>query len=642
MKLRLKEIHLQNWKCYQNEKIKFALNTEGNIWIVFGKNGGGKTSFLEAITWCLYGSSVISRKNLLQYFNRTARKQNPELELSVFLKFIKNNDCYSITRTAKRVVRGSSESVEIQEASFYKNGQRKQNSREKIESILPRFCKEFFFFNGAKIEHYAQITHTEETREAIERILGIPELINLRDDAERALKLIEERLHQASLANKDLKKITDEIKEVQQKIELKREQIEKAKQELYKQSEILSSVKQEGNQIEELQGKFKEIERLKLEQINSESALKKAEQEVKKYLEQAPITLMLDYVREMVDDLQVKNIIATRKTVSIKLLQQLLENDTCVCGRCIDKDARQYIIEQLEESNISQNRTKQEIDRDNLRSNLTRLSKYETPDYDEILDEQDCISEKLDEIERAITRLKKETKGISQQKAKEIWRKVGQEENKYKQKQQDIERLQNDIDRLKHQENDLRRNREKLAVNDEETAMLNKQVKLAEGLYKAADELIDWHIEQCQRTIEEHTSKIHHQITNKPEEYKRIKINDNYTLRVKNSVGDLLIPTTLSTGEKEILAFAFIAGLNLASETAAPLVMDTPVGNLDTIHQKNIINYLPEFPSQVILLATDRELPKDILDKLKPDIAQIHKIQREEEKDRSIIMEIEK
>ncbi|MDJ0575266.1 MAG: hypothetical protein QNJ65_08880 [Xenococcaceae cyanobacterium MO_234.B1] len=80
--------------------------------------------------------------------------------------------------------------------------------------------------------------------------------------------------------------------------------------------------------------------------------------------------------------------------------------------------------------------------------------------------------------------------------------------------------------------------------------------------------------------------------------------------------------------EKEALVFTFIAELNLASGKAAPLMMDTPFGKLDKIHQENIVKSLPNIDSQVILLATDRDLPDHLLQQLKPNVAQIHKIRR--------------
>ena len=159
-------------------------------------------------------------------------------------------------------------------------------------------------------------------------------------------------------------------------------------------------------------------------------------------------------------------------------------------------------------------------------------------------------------------------------------------------------------------------------------SILNKQFQIAQGLYKAAEELIDWYTENCQQTIEEKASRLHSLVTNKPDEYEGIILKNGYNLKIKQTNGDIVNPDNLSEGEKEALVFAFIAGLNLASGKAAPLMMDTPFGKLDGIHQENIIKSLPEIPSQVILLATDRDLPDHLLKKLKPNIAQIHKIRR--------------
>ncbi|MGL4883151.1 MAG: AAA family ATPase, partial [Waterburya sp.] len=127
-------------------------------------------------------------------------------------------------------------------------------------------------------------------------------------------------------------------------------------------------------------------------------------------------------------------------------------------------------------------------------------------------------------------------------------------------------------------------------------------------------------------------------------EYKGVKINNDYTLGIKQKSGDIVNPEEInfSPGEKEALAFAFIAGLNQASGKAAPLVMDTPFGHLDPTHKKNIINSLPELPSQVILLATGEDLPQNILDDLAPYIAQTHIISREGDNEFSSVIKVKK
>ena len=50
---------------------------------------------------------------------------------------------------------------------------------------MPRECQQFFFFDGLEIETYASKQRPSEIREAIERVLGIPEVRNLRTDLGR-------------------------------------------------------------------------------------------------------------------------------------------------------------------------------------------------------------------------------------------------------------------------------------------------------------------------------------------------------------------------------------------------------------------------------------------------------------------------
>jgi DNA sulfur modification protein DndD len=174
----------------------------------------------------------------------------------------------------------------------------------------------------------------------------------------------------------------------------------------------------------------------------------------------------------------------------------------------------------------------------------------------------------------------------------------------------------------------LQREQTKLGSHSKETKILSKQLDFADKLYRAVEDLIQWRILERKEKIETSTSAIHRRITNKPFEYIGVEIKDNYSLGVKHLSGDILSPDKFSPGEKEALAFAFIAGLNQASDVAAPLVMDTPFGHLDGTQKKNIINYLPYLPSQVIVLATDEDLPEEALQKLNPHIAQIQYIKR--------------
>ena len=64
-----------------------------------------------------------------------------------------------------------------------------------------------------------------------------------------------------------------------------------------------------------------------------------------------------------------------------------------------------------------------------------------------------------------------------------------------------------------------------------------------------------------------------------------------------------------SAGENQIFATALIAGLAKVSGINAPLVVDTPLGRLDSKHRHNILQFWTSDKSrQVILLSQDKEI----------------------------------
>ena len=584
MTLQIKKIYLQNWKCYDNQIIEFNLNTEHNIWIISGLNGYGKTSILEAVLWCLYGNEIVSPKKLIKaevdlreqlpekqgYFHYPNVKLNPELELSVSLTLQNETHNYLISRTAKRVKRGNSFRAEVPEASFNLDGKLKTDSRERIDLLLPRSCKEFFFFDGEKIKEYSSVTQTEETRKAIESILGIPEIINLKTDTKNVVAKVEQKINQSNLDNKQLQAIDTKLFELNNKIVTQKDTIQTAIQEYKNELKILEDTNERANQIKELKDKLDRLKELDREKQSLEQKREKIEKDISKVMKVAAIPLMSNFIKEVASDLQIQTMTNTRMSISVNQLKELLEADICVCGRCIDKQASEYITQQLENIENSGILQAESSHIESLRIQLKGLSSYKISNLDDLLLERDRIEDDMEEIKQVTESLKKDTQGVSEMEANEIWRKVGQQERIVKEAEATIQRLRNQIESLQQQQDELTRQRGKLLNSDREKAVLQKQYELAEGLNKATDELIDWFTKNCQQTIENHASRLHNLVTNKPEEYKGVVLKDGYNLRIKQTNGDIINPESLSEGEKEALVFTFIAGLNLASVDLLP------------------------------------------------------------------------
>jgi DNA sulfur modification protein DndD len=57
---------------------------------------------------------------------------------------------------------------------------------------------------------------------------------------------------------------------------------------------------------------------------------------------------------------------------------------------------------------------------------------------------------------------------------------------------------------------------------------------------------------------------------------------------------------------------SLIGALIDCSVREAPVIMDTPLGRLDTVHGTNILKWIPEMSTQVMLFVTSREFSEAI------------------------------
>ena len=88
----IKSLSLTNFRKHAELDLKFQ--EEGQLVLINGKNGVGKTSILEAITFALYGEGRAGRKNLDMLVKRGAELEGMSVEMS----FTLGQDLYRIHR----------------------------------------------------------------------------------------------------------------------------------------------------------------------------------------------------------------------------------------------------------------------------------------------------------------------------------------------------------------------------------------------------------------------------------------------------------------------------------------------------------------------------------------------------------------
>lgn len=83
--------------------------------------------------------------------------------------------------------------------------------------------------------------------------------------------------------------------------------------------------------------------------------------------------------------------------------------------------------------------------------------------------------------------------------------------------------------------------------------------------------------------------------------------------------------TQLSAGENQLLAIALLWALRELSGRATPVIIDTPLSRLDSQHRQNLLyDFLPRASHQVIVLATDAEIDAATMRRLAPVLARIY------------------
>ena len=105
----------------------------------------------------------------------------------------------------------------------------------------------------------------------------------------------------------------------------------------------------------------------------------------------------------------------------------------------------------------------------------------------------------------------------------------------------------------------------------------------------------------------------------------------NFTVTMLDAAGEEIHKARLSAGEKQIYAIAMLEALARTSGRRLPIVIDTPLGRLDSFHRENLVaEYFPRASHQVVLLSTDTEVGEAFYRKLAPHLSHDYEIQFDE------------
>lgn len=619
--MKIKTIEIFNWGRYPKATIPVDVSEDRNVILIRARNNIGKTTLFYAIKYAFYGKKGLeSHKNQHEpheWINRQAAAKG-DGKMFVELTIEHQGKEYRIQRGFKFYQTNTGETIQTdgkEELEIFdqENGQPltdagKENTTKQnwINSMLiPYDVSQFFFFDGEDIKRYTD--EPEETvKKAILRVLGIKVLTNTREDLEHTQKLFND------LYNKKLKEKSNDEK-TKERLEQIQKKIDEQKSVITHLDGAVKQAKQlKENYTEQLKNNVLAQEKINERQriADANEALKKNlkdNEEILKRLRGVSSILLLEPLLRIIDKTEENP--PSKDQWESKTAKHMIDKNfkTCVCGTHIDAELK----EKLEKKVLELKPNPQAQLKRFVESVIGRtLPERKISELDHAIKDNIRIKGEIDTNSTAIKRINSELPGKGSDAMIPLLR------DKEARAEEDIIKYGRDLERAKDQLIDFEKEefviKRKLeqAIDSEELKTAENQKEFVQKVREAVQKTITAYYELRKPELEKYVSDVFLKLVNNKKLYTGITIDDEWEMKVKYYDGSLL-PTYQygpSSGASQIVATAFIAGLNKFAQKSGPVIIDTPLGRLDDIHRTNLLEYYNKMSEQVIILYTPTEI----------------------------------
>ena len=631
----LDEITLHNFGLYEGtQSIKLTPPAPNKpIVLIGGLNGGGKTTFLDALQLVFFGghAKCSNRGSLAyqEYLSRCIHRGSDKDEAGIEITFRQTVDGaeenYHLRRFWKRTVNGCKEQFDV-----FKNGQSEQsladNWATQVDEFFPANIAHLFLFDGEQIEGYAsQQDSSGLIGAAIQNLLGL----DMVDQLEKDLLVYERRKrsevkddprHAEILAGqdaiRDLRRRLDSLK--QERAALQTHRIDKQRRALKKVEEKYRKI---GGAL------YDEREVIEENWSTAVQKVKEGEAELREFAAgEAPLLL----VQVMLESTELRDREEEECRRARELGDALTERDKAVLKHLRNNSADKTVVQTLKKYFDADRLEREALGKkvpaldltSDVRSDLHRLLRG---DLDKVRGE-------------AVERLKQQKKlRVSEEQARveyngvpnsdsveetakernELRADIAELETMYAAMGQEAERQKLELERREQSLSKLVESDAKAQGHREDRSrILAHASKVRKTLDAFRLSVIARHV----RRIEQLVLESYQQLLRKEGLVTKLSIApDDYALTLYGRNGEPLSSERLSAGERQLLAIALLWGLAKASGRPLPTAIDTPLGRLDSFHRLHLVErYLPFASHQVLLLSTDEEIVGEYYNRLSP------------------------
>jgi DNA sulfur modification protein DndD len=628
--MRITKIVLENYRQFRNLEIDLKKDAPTSMHVFVAVMGTGKTNLLNAVNWCLYGhepylslqSQQIPRLNLETLHSGQGQQEKTKVELWVESNSHKiiftREEIFSVAERSKPTSDSSSFEVKTVDEAGNCDFLSAEESESYVERFVPTNIREFFFFDGERLDRYFREATAQNIKNAIFKISQVDILdttidhlhsviSELRRDAGKLNPEIERYRRSLEEKENELTRIRQEIENIEEQNQIAREHIERLRSDL------------EGiPDVEELQ---EEREQLKAEKGTVEKLCNEKMRDKHNYLFDAGRIIML--YPAVIKSLSIIEEKRERKeippTLDKVLLENILADNKCICKTDLNanRDARDAILKLLDSVRHSPEIANALSAMENPLILCSKELQMFKRNIETLTKEIQAYKLRLEELHNKISKIDKKIGGYDIEKIREWHRQMKSFENMLESNQERLGYRKSSRDKLEEEVKSLKELLDKELRKQSKSRRIQQSLKFSLEALSVVSASKSEIMGKIRREIESRTNDIFFALMWKKESFKKVSIDAGYGLHLTHKY-DYDCLGSISGGEREVLALAFTLALHEVSGFDSPMIIDRPLAMVSGMPRNYIAEILAKISTekQVILLLTpdDHASVKSILD----------------------------
>jgi DNA sulfur modification protein DndD len=637
---------MTNFRQHRNVDVEIS-GPNTDILVIKGTMGAGKTNFLNAVTWAIYGDagdtsvrevqllshSVISSM-ALQDYEKVIVEIGLELDDKSTAFIVRSQDfqksaqnqavSYGSSQLTVSVLRNAADGFEVE-----------PNPERWIDKNLPRRFRPYFLFDGEKLERFFQESDSPKIRSAIQEVARIDVLDRLQTGL--ALAATDALQKATRMTGADGDRLSDELGRVASELESEREKIRQLSDQLSAASDQEVSLDAELVTFGALEANIKQKRQLDKTLEENRSLLETHKTELEKRLRKvAPGVFAARALLELdaaIQDAKSRKVLPP--PVSIDYLKTLLGDGTCVCGASLANgtDSHTHLNEVLK--NYEQVSEVNSILYDLAIPNSNALARLQ-PEFD-LVDEKTkqiiALMERNVQDEDELKALAIQLEGVDDAYQLELARKRNAARQLVDETSAKKRAAEARKDSLERKFNEVKNEIDNIESTNAEVEKARKKARFAQELASQAQSLYKNLNDQVRTAVAGSLDRQFKDLTWKEGYFESVDIDENFRVSVTNNRGFEVL-YDLSAGERLCLAFAFSLTLSKEAGLNFPIIVDTPMGRLAPEVQQNLAQVICDATlgangrpnHQIMLLMTETEYNakvEAVLSQRKPKVMQI-------------------